>query len=329
MANTKRKTGLADAVQVQDSSGTDLFSSVDVNISSASHDVTVPSDRLASIGSGAGYVARADQPVEVSGDISLRAITSKPFELIGNRSDSADVYTIEPATDDKLPEWEFVQQVTGSEAVHLVGYDDSGTEPSPIEGFKFDEATVSIEKDSPVTIDFSGIGLYAEVQTETISTNNSTLDPENWLDAHVEIDGTIVGSVDSAEVTIARSAEAVRGIEDQKNNMKLYPTQVVEMMRDISYSMTIEITDTQAWKEVFDDDTTPITVSDDRDEVQINVVLGDRDDGNETNYSQGGEIQLKNAVTTNVSGELSDDAEVRTVDIEGNARSWTVKGEVS
>jgi len=329
MANTSRKTGLADAVQVQDSSNTDLFSSIEVNISGATHDVTLPSDRLASIGSGAGYVARADQPVEVSGDISLRAITLKPFELIGNRTDNADVYTISPTTDDVLPEWEFVQQVTDSETIHLSGYDDSGSEPSPEEGFKFDEATLNIEKDSPVTMSFSGLGLYAEVQTETIVTNNSELDPENWLDAHVEVDGTEVGSVDSAEVSIARDAEAVRGIENRKENMKLLPTQVVEKMRDVSFSMTIEITDTQAWEEVFDDDSTPLYASDDRSEVQINVVLGDRSDGDETSFSQGGELQVKNAVVTNVSADLSDDAEVRTVDIEGNARNWEVKGEVS
>jgi len=329
MTNTARKTGLSDAVQIQDSSGTDLFSSVDVNISGATHDVTIPSDRLASIGSGASYVSRADQPVEVTGDISLRAISLKPFELIGNRTDNADVYTIEPTTDDILPEWDFVQQITDTETIHLSGYDDSGAEPSPAEGFKFDEATLSIEKDSPVSMSFSGLGLYAEVQSETITTNNSELDPENWLDAHVEIDGTEVGSVDSAEVTIARDGEAVRGIENQKENFKLLPTQVVERMRDVSFNMTIEITDSQAWQEVFDDDSTPLYASDDRSEVQINVVLGDRDDGDETNFSQGGEIQVKDALVTNASADLSDDAEVRTVDIEGNARSWTVKGEVS
>lgn len=329
MTNTNRKTGLADAVQVQDDSGDDLFDSIDVNISGASHDVTIPSDRLASIGSGADYVARADQPVEVTGDISLRAISLKPFEMIGSRSDDGDVYTIEPTTDDVLPEWEFVQQVTDDETIRMGGYDDSGDEPSVEEGFKFDEATINIEKDSPVTLDFSGVGLFAEVREETIETNNSTLDPENWLDAHVEIDGEEVGSVDSAEVTIARDAEAVRGIENQKENYKLLATQVVEMMRDVSFNMTIEITDAQAWEEVFDDDSTPLYASDDREEVQINIVLGDRDDGDETEYSKGGELQVENALVTNATADLSDDAEVRTVDIEGNARGWTVKGEIS
>lgn len=322
-----RKTGLSDAVQVQDDEGTDLFSSVDVNIQSASHDITLPSDLLGDVGSAAGYVSRADQPVEVTGDLSIRAITLEVMELIGDKSEDGDEYTV--SSQDQLPEWEFVQQITGSETLHLGGFDDSGSDPESQEGFKFDEATLTIEQDSPVTIDFSGLGTFAEIKDETISTNNSTLDPSNWLDAFVEIDGEVVGSVQSVEATISRNASAERGIEQRDANFKMLPSEVIEGMRDVSFNMTVEITDLTAWEQVYDDDSLPLTPSDDREEVQINIVLGSRDDGDNSDYSVGGELQLKNAVVTNANGDLSDDADVRTVDIEGNARDWEVKGEVN
>jgi len=314
MVDYQRKTGLADAVQVDDGDG-DVFADIDVNIASASHEVEIPSNLLSSIGEGAGFVARDDGQMSVTADISIRAITLEVLQLLGSYSDDGTNWTIE--SQDILPEYEFKQQVSDDGVLVLSGYDDSGTEPAPAPGFKFDSATFTVDTDGVVEIDFSGIGLYAEVQSGSISTNNSTLNPENYLDAHVEIDGTKVGSLDSVEFSIERNASAVRGIEQREANYRLLPTEVIEGMRDVSFSMTVEITDETAWEEVMDDGSKPLRPSDNRGESSVKVVVSD-----------GEEIEVTGAVFETESAELADDAEVRTVDIDGNARDWVARGEV-
>lgn len=331
MANTQRTTGLSNQV-VLEQGGTDKFTEFDVNIESASHEVEIPANLISSVGSGVSFVSHSDGRVNVSGDLTLRAIDLKPLQLLGSYSesdtdgDTTNEWTI--SSQDTLPEFQFKQQVTDGKVMVLSGFDDSGTDPAPADGFKFDEATISIEKDSPVTIDFSGLGLYAEVQDGSISTNYSNTNPENWLDAHVEVDGTAVGSLESAEITIARGAEAIRGIEQMDANYRLLPTQIIEMMRDISVSMTIEVTDDEAWSNLFDDDTAPLQPSDQRSDHSVTLVLGNRSDGGDTNNTQVGELQLTGVQFENTSGELADNAEVRTQDLEGNAIDWSVVGEV-
>jgi len=331
MAPTERTTGLSNQI-VLEQGGTDLFTEFDVNMETASHEVEIPSELLASVGSGVSFVTHSDGQVSVSGDMTLRAIDLKPLQILGSYSESntdGDGTTEwQINSQDTLPEFQFKQQVTDSEILVLSGFDDSGAEPTPADGFKFDEATINIEKDSPVTIDLSGLGLYAELQDGSITTQYSTTNPENWLDAHVEIDGTPVGSLESAEITISRGAEAVRGIEQMAANYRLLPTEIVEMMRDISLSMTIEVTDNQAWSDLFDDDSKPLRPQDERSEHTVTVVLGSRDAGGDTNNTPAGELQLTGVQFENTSGELQDNAEVRTQDVEGNAIDWSVTGEV-
>jgi len=318
MVETQRKTGLTDEVQIQDGTGTDVFSDVEVNIASASHDVEIPSDLLSSVGEGAGFVSRQDGVVNVSGDISIRAIDLSVLRLIGDYTEDTDAGTWTVSSTDTLPEWEFHQKVTDNEAIVLSGYDDSGAEPEPAPGFKFDSATFTVSKDETVTVDFSGMGLYAELQSTSIDTNNSVLNPENWLDAHVEIDGAEVGTLEDVEVDIGRDADAVRGIEQRKENYRLLPSEIIEGMRDVSFSMTIEINDKTAWEQVMDDQSgTPVRPSDERTEKTVKVVT----DG-------AGDLTVNGAIFENVSGELSDDAEVRTVDVDGNARDWVAEGDL-
>lgn len=314
MTNYSRKTGLADAVQVDDGSG-DIFADVDVNISSASHEIEIPSNLLSSVGEGAGFVARDDGQMSVTGDISIRAITLEVLRTIGNYSEGAEQWTIE--SQDILPEYMFKQQVADDGVLVLSGYDDSGAEPVPETGFKFDAATFTVDTDGVVEIDLSGVGLYAEVQSGSIETNNSTLNPENYLDAHVEIDGTKVGSLDSVEFSIERNADAVRGIEQREENYRLLPTEIVEGMRDVSFSMTVEVTDETAWEKVMDDTGKPLRPSDNRSESSVKVVVSD-----------GEEIEVTGAVFETESAELADDADVRTVDIDGNARDWVARGDL-
>lgn len=314
---TKRKTGLTDEIRVEDGSGSDVFNDVEVNISSASHDVELPSELLSSVGEGAGFVARQDGPIGVTGDLSIRAIDLSVLRLVGNYSEDTDAGTWTVNSSDVLPEWSFKQQITENDTVTLSGYDSSGTEPAPAAGFKFDEYTLNVSRDDTVTVDFSGLGLYAEVTEESISTNNSVLKPENWLDAHVEIDGVKVGSLDSVEVTVSRSAEAVRGIEQRDTNFRKLASQIVEGMRDISFSMTVEVTDKQAWEEALGDTGTTLQPVDSKTEKEIEVVT-----------KTAGSLKVSGATVETVSGSLEDDAEVREVDIDGNARNWTATGEL-
>jgi len=331
MPPTQRTTGLSNQVVVEQG-GTDQFTNFDVNIETASHEVEIPSNLLSSVGSGVSFTSRSDGQLSVTGDVTLRAIDLKPLQLLGSysESDSDGDSTTEwqITSQNTLPETQFKQQVTDNKILVMSGFDDSGSEPVPDDGFKFDEATISIEKDAPVTIDLSGLGLYAEVQDGSLTTNYSNTNPENWLDAHVEIDGTPVGSLESAEITISRNGEAVRGIEQMDPNFRLLPTQVVEMMRDITVSMTIEVTDGEAWNHVFGDDTAPHKPQDNRSEHAVNLVLGNRSDGGDTNDTEAGVLQLSGVQFENTSGELADEVDVRTQDLEGNAIDWSVQGEV-
>jgi len=332
MAVTQRKSGLSDQVKVLDDTGTDLFTEIDVNISSASHDVSLPSELLSSVGAGVGFVSRNDGVVEVNGDLELRAIDFKPLRLLGSYSesdtDSDGTTEWSISSQDHPNEWEFHQQITESHTIVLSGYDDSGSEPAVSEGFKFDEVTISISKDEPVSLEFTGLGLYAEVQQTTISTNYSNTNPQNWLDAFAEIDGTAVGSVDSAEITISRGSTAIRGIEQREPNYRRLSTEIVDGMRNIDVSMTVEVTDGTPWEKVFDQSSYPIRPADSTSEHTLNLVLGDRDASGDSNNTEAGELNLTGVAFLGTSGELADDAEVRTVDLDGDARDWSVEGEV-
>lgn len=316
MTEHRRKVGLSDEVQVKDANGDDIFASVDANIASASHDVELPSNLFASVGSGAGMVARTDGVVQVEGDLTIRAIDLSVLQLVGSYSDDGSTWTVESS--DVLPTWEFHQQVTKDETIVLGGYStDANDEPVMEEGFKFGSYTLNVSTDEAVELDFSGVGTYAEVQTADISTNNSTLNPKNWLDAHVEIDGTSVGSLEDIEITVEREAEAVRGLEDRSDATRVLPDEVVEGMRDVSVSMTVEITDREPWEDVFGDTTTPLQPSTGRSEKTVDVV-----------FSNGDTLTVQGAMFENVSGDLADDAEVRTVGLEGNAKDWKATGDV-
>lgn len=316
MANI-RKTGLSDEVQVNDGSDTDVFSNVDVNIASASHNVELPDNLFSSVGEGAGYVARTDGVISIEGDLSIRAIDSSVLRLIGNYSEDTDAGTWSISSQDVLPAWDFKQQITENEYISLGGYTESGGSPSYETGFKFDEVTINVATDEPITMDFSGLGLFAQVESGTIDTNNSSLNPENWLDAHVQIDGTSVASLEDAEISITRDAEAVRGIQDKVDSTRVLPDEIVEGMRDVSVSMTVEVTDREPWEDVFGDTSTPLQPSGDKTPVPVTLVL-----------SNGDEISLSDVVFTSIDGELADDAEVRTVSLEGTALDWSASGDL-
>lgn len=323
---TTRKTGLADEVKLEDSSGNDL---TDIGyFQTASHDISINSETLSAIGSGAKAVDRLDQPMEVSGDLSLRTTDLIATRLIGEYSEpTASTWRVDfsgISNDDKLPEFKYFQQISNSQTLVMGGWSYSSGTISPEPGFKFTSATLTIEQEGAVELEFEGLGTYAEIQDTTISTTlPSSLGMANWIDASVRIDGTAVGSLDTVEVSIDRNGEVVRGIESRVRDTRLLPDEVIEQELEIEFTLTIEVSDVQSWEELFQQTSFPLQPEGERSERQIEVDLGDNSSGNNVR----GTLVLENALPDSVEGELSDDKDIRTVTLSGKTRTAHAEGD--
>lgn len=294
------KNGISDEINIIEKSGsTDITAELGL-IENGGWEFTFGESRESSVGRVPNFEAAIEEMAELNVSLSIKAPSLKAMKLMGSYSEDSGAGTWTVDLTDFLPEFDMKLQVTDSKVLRCVD-------------IKWGEATISVGKEEAVVIEFSGMCLDAEVLDETISTPEPASDPAKWIDAELLIDSTKVAAIDSASITYTRDLEAVTHV-GAKSRM---PQKIIEKMKDFTYDMTIEITDTQAWEETFDGASFPLTAPDgEKQEIAAAMQLLDTQ----------GSFEVQESKITDNSGEVADDAEIRTVDISGQGNKAVIEG---
>ncbi len=300
---TDIQTGISDEVVIEEKdSGTDITQYLG-RITGASHTYRDPTDQGYGIGDWKPQEIMEGQ-VTIEGSVTCMPPDLQPFRLIGTYTDEDGTYTITP--DKKLTEMTFKQQKI----------DDGGV--VTIDSFKFGSYTMRFGEDQDLEIEFSGQGKSFQLDTgSTIDTPSSTYDTRRFYDVKVAIDGETIGSVSSFTADFNRDLEAVRGLEDSSSRT---PTEIIEKNFDHSFDIDINITDGDAYKHALNDTSSPYTVQDNKSTVDVTVTI--------TTSSGSDEYQMTGCMVSEISSDMSDDAEKRIASIRGVATDVTIDGDI-
>jgi len=104
--------------------------------------------------------------------------------------------------------------------------------------------------------------------------------------------------------------EAVRGIENVSDGDKRKPSEIIEKLKNITFDMTIEITDNTAWTQVMGGS----TIQDSRSDVTIVIETAN------------GDITITGCRVNDLDSDKGADGEIRTAKISGNALGMSVSG---
>lgn len=301
------ETGLSEQISIKDSGSTEKADLLGI-ITAADHTKTDDVTQLASIGQGAQYQQNVDGLVEITGSVTGMPANLKALQFLGTLTDNGDgTYTVTP--DETLPEYTFKQQkIEGGGTVTM-------------DNFKFGSFSLSCSEGENMELELSGMAKdFQEDESETISTPAVSGTVRRFFDTKVKMSGSVVGSLDSWTVDFNRNLEAFKGIEDFDSGDKRKPTELIEKLYDISFNFEINITDHTAYKEAMDSSSSPHTINDNRGNTTVEVVI-DTSAGTDT-------LQLTNSRPDEVSSDMANDAEKRTVTLTGVAQDWQVDGDL-
>lgn len=283
-----RTTGISDKVKILDSGSSEVSFGF---IQSASHRIDNRMETRAGVGGGTSYQYHFDRVVEISGSIDTFPTSLEILKIFGSYSSGSVTFT------DTLPE-------------HTIQMNTDGSNYIEITGAKFGSFTLEITKGEEVKLSVDFMGKSAEVKSGTISYSMPSVDPLNFLDAKVKIGGSYVGSLETTTIKYNRDLEAVRGIENVSDGDKRKPSEIIEKLKNITFDMTIEITDNTAWTQVMGGS----TIQDSRSDVTIVIETAN------------GDITITGCRVNDLDSDKGADGEIRTAKISGNALGMSVSG---
>lgn len=285
-----RKSGIADEINViRESNSNDLTADLGV-ITNADYTITLEENPRSSTGNAPDLQAAIQQAAQIELSLTLEIGRLEAMKLMG--SSSGGTVTLE----DRLPTFNVKYTVTDSDDV------------LDFTGVKWGEATLTVQEGEPIELEVTGQAQKVELVDETITTPSPEA-PSQFLDAHVEIDNTEVAAADSATITYDRSIQSVRGLTNANASERNLPDEIIEGNKTFTFDTTVQITDKQAWEETFDDTSQPLDLTGQRTRKPFKIVLNDGTDSFELTESQ---------ITENTA-ELSNDSDIRTADLTGNA----------
>lgn len=304
-----RKTGITDeAVFVREDTSTDITSDLGI-IKNVAWTISLPEQPRSSVGNQPDLQAAVKQVAEVEVTAELELPGFKALgRLFGTYTDNGDG-TYDVTLDDKMPELTVKLNVTES---------DDNLE---LTGIKFlGPNDITVREGEPITLTVQGQGKDADLLDETLSTPSPS-DPSQFLDAHLELGGSELAAIDSANITYDRSqgpdTGPARGLTNASASNRRQPDQIIEGNKIFNFDSTVQVTDKQAFEETFNSTSQPFGIEDATSRTSAKMVLNDGDDN----------FDLTDAKITENSGELTNEAgEIRTVDISGNSFAATVSG---
>lgn len=299
------QTGVTDEIKLEDSSNDDVTADLGV-ITSASHTISQPVDQFRSVGQGLKPVANVDNVAQIEGSVDCQPEDLRALRVFGSESTGGGTYTV--TLDDQLPTHTFKQEKV----------DSGGT--VTLKNFKFGSFSLEVSQDNTLSLSMDGEGDDVEVdKTETFSTPSGEFNPRQFFDCIVKIDGSAVGSVESATIDHNRDLKAFKGIEDDAAGEKRLPTAVIPRDFSLSFNMVINIEDNRAYEEALDTTTNPLQVQDTRSNSTVTLEV-DTPSGTDT-------FDLNSSRFGEVSADQENDGEKRTATLTGVAQDGQIDGD--
>jgi len=287
-----RISGISDEINVLDSTDTDITADLG-HIMGFSYGIDEQAKPYPSMGAGASYQEIIDDFAIVSCGLVINPLTFKALKLIGTVTGTTTwTFTL----DDVLPEFDIKANIDGSYHAHVVDA-------------KFGTCSIRVNKGNPVELVFDGLAKELKTVSGAITNTPPATARMFYLDGYLKIDSDVIGSVDNITIDINRGLEATRGVEQTTAGNKRKPSELIEKMKDITFSMTVEITDTKAYEKHFGTATYPLTIQDSRSSLSLYLVF----------EGEQGTITLTGAKTQTLNHDRNADGEIRTVELKGLA----------
>ena len=300
-----RYTGIEqDFILERQATGEDITAKLG-NLATISYSIDLQSEPRNSIGQGPTLQEAVDQAAQISVSIDCEPPTLQSLQVVGSISTDSGTFTVN--LDEKLPEMRARIQVT--ETKTLV-----------IEGIKFDGFDLNATNDGVLEVTFNegqnGNALNAEVQNTTINTPSPEDKPESYLDLSALVDNESVKSAESVSISYSRNVQSRRGIQDKTGTDRRLPDEITEGSKEFTWDSTIEVTDDLAMRKLFNQSSYPLKLAESSTQIPFKVNLSDT----------GGEIELTGGKVSDMAGELVNDDDVRTVDLNGDGLQASITG---
>ncbi len=297
---TVPKTGISDQVLINNSSGTEITDALG-RIQAAGFDINEPAPARATANSEASYAYIIDGPITINTNLEVRILDLSALRLFGTYDDGAGTVTF----DDTIPE-------------HTVKIQHTKSQHTVLSNVKFGRGVLEVnmsDSDPEILLTAEGMGLDYQMKDSTISPTTTSSMPVDYMDATVKIDGTEIGTLENLRFTYDRGIESRSSAGDIPDTGKRLPNYIAEKLKTFTFDGTFEIPDDTVFKKAVGDTTYPMDPQDSRSNITIQIDLGDA-----------GTFQLTDARINGFPVDVSDDGEIRTVAVSGNALSASVTG---
>jgi len=290
------EVGLSENIELVDETGSNIEQDFGA-FASASFIIDESTRREGTIGNDGRATEISDGPVENRATITCKPETLEILKVMGSYDSGAGTITF----DKFLPELNVLNgQHTSDERFHF-------------KNVKFGGFTLNSEIDSTVTIEFSPIhAKKGEIQQQKVSVSAVDGSPLQWTDTTVKVNGSQFGTVESvAGETLTRNISPEYGLGQGRE-----PAEIIEGQFNIQPSFVVKVKDSEAWEELLDDTTYPLTVSDSRS--PISEISFDFGDGN-------GELVISNAKAQITTFDMDEEKDTRTVELSFQAEDIEVR----
>jgi hypothetical protein len=300
------ESGLSENVKLLDSSGTDRTDELGF-VESATFRFDEAEEAERSVGSGGKPIDIRDSTVEFTGSLTFKPTTLKGLRVFGDFTDDGDgTYTITFPGDQQLEQHN-----------ELKGQFD-GNNVFSLRDVKLDDLTVEAGLDDAVTVEFGNVlALDGDVQDGSVSLSQPSDSVLQWTDAEVLINGTIVGTVESASLSINRNVSSEYGITGSTGGDARKPIALVEGNYEFEPSIVIKVQDERAYEEALDDSGTTISIQGDKSKQSLSLDFGGD-----------GKFKFTDAKFTAEDFEMQSEKDARTVELSGTAEDAEVTGEI-
>lgn len=300
------ESGLSENVKLLDSSGTDLTDELGF-VESATFRFDEAEEAERSVGSGGKPVDIRDSTVEFTGSLTFKPTTLKGLRVFGEFTDDGDgTFTITFPGDQQLEQHN-----------ELKGQFD-GNNVFSLRDVKLDDLTVEAGLDDAVTVEFGNVlALDGDVQDGSVSLGQPSDSVLQWTDAEVLINGTTVGTVESASLSINRNVSSEYGITGSTGGDARKPIALVEGNYEFEPSIVIKVQDERAYEEALDDSGTTISIQGDKSKQSLSLDFGGD-----------GKFKFTNAKFTAEDFEMQSEKDTRTVELSGTAEDAEVTGDI-
>lgn len=297
---TVPKTGVSDQALIENSGGTEITDSLG-RIQAAGFDINEPAPAKATANSNASYAYIIDGPITINTSLEVRILDLSALRLFGTYAAGAGTVTF----DDTIPE-------------HTIKIQHTKSQHTVLSNVKFGRGVLEVnmsDSDPEVLLTAEGMGLDYQMKDSTISPTTASSTPLDYMDATVKIDGTAIGTLENLRFTYDRGIESRSSAGDIPASGKRLPNYIAEKLKTFSFDGTFEIPDDTIFKKAVGSSSYPLDPQDTRSNNTISIDLG-----------SAGVFQLTSARINSFPVDVSDDGEIRTVAVSGNALGASVTG---